>query len=153
MFKNPISAAITFSLIATTALAEDKETWVTPQNLKSISVEILDRASDGCWTNLGEVKTYTEDKLSLRGFNIVEHVEDRPQNMDEGVVRVSVHSERTQNGCYGNIFISLISILRWKEEYFYAQLGGSQKYIFTGHSNANQLMLSQAKTFAESWPY
>jgi hypothetical protein len=153
MIKNPISAAITFCLIATAAMAEDQGAWATPKSIRSISVEILDGASDGCWTNLGEVKTYTEDKLSLRGFNIVEHDKDRPQNMDEGVVRVSVHSERIRNGCYGNIVVNLISILRWKEDYFYAPLGGTARYIFAEHSNANQLVLTQAKKFAEGWPF
>jgi hypothetical protein len=153
MIKNPISAAITFCLIATAAIAEDKETWVTPKDFRNVSVELIDGASDGCWTNLGEVKTYIQDKLSLRGFNIVEPIEGGLQSMDDGVVRVSVHSERTQQGCYGQIDISLISIIQWKGYFFFAPLGGSKKYTFSGHSNANQLMLTQAKLFAEGWPF
>lgn len=154
MIKISLSKAIAFSLtLATAAIAEDNEPWGTPQDFKSISVEIIDGASDGCWTNLGEVKTYTKDKLSLRGFNIIERDEDRPLNMDDGVVVVNVNSERILHGCFGHIEINLISLVRWKEDYFYAPLGGSARYIFSGHSNANQLVLTQAKKFAEGWPF
>ena len=42
----------------------------TPNNVKSIRVNINDGASDGCWTNLMEVKRYAEDKLELVGYRI-----------------------------------------------------------------------------------
>lgn len=33
-------------------------------------VEIRDYLQNGCWTNLGEVKAYAEDKLRLRGVEV-----------------------------------------------------------------------------------
>ena len=38
--------------------------------LERIEVVIDDQLRDGCWTNLGEVKTYTEDKLRSKGASV-----------------------------------------------------------------------------------
>ncbi|WP_170482589.1 hypothetical protein [Ruegeria arenilitoris] len=43
------------------------EDVVSPKNLETVSVVIEDEAKDGCWTNIGEARTYAEDKLSELG--------------------------------------------------------------------------------------
>ena len=40
-----------------------------------IYVNIMDDAREGCWTNIGEVRTYTEDKLSENGAVIVKSID------------------------------------------------------------------------------
>ena len=48
--------------------------WVSQDfklsNVDEINVKIVDQADDGCWTNIGEVKRYAEDKLELAGHNV-----------------------------------------------------------------------------------
>ena len=39
---------------------------------KKIAVGIYDEAKGGCWTNLGEVKRYAEDKLMLKGTYVID---------------------------------------------------------------------------------
>tara|TARA_B100001057_G_C22529658_1_gene825269 strand:- start:271 stop:624 length:354 start_codon:yes stop_codon:yes gene_type:complete len=47
-------------------------------SIKSVPtyVNIIDDAKDGCWTNIGEVRTYIEDKLAENGAVIVEGKKD-----------------------------------------------------------------------------
>ena len=40
-----------------------------------IYVNIMDDARDGCWTNIGEVRTYIEDKLSEQGAVVADSVD------------------------------------------------------------------------------
>ena len=55
-------------------LATQASAWVSkgfiPANVSLVSVDIKDQASNGCWTNIGEVKRYAEDKLELAGFKV-----------------------------------------------------------------------------------
>lgn len=44
-------------------------------------VEIIDRAQNGCWTNLIESREYSEGKLELAGFSISEKPETSAQKM------------------------------------------------------------------------
>lgn len=41
-----------------------------PDSIRIIEVEIFDRATGGCWTNISEVKTYVEDQLQLNGYEL-----------------------------------------------------------------------------------
>ena len=40
-----------------------------------IYVNIMDDAREGCWTNIGEVRTYIEDKLSEQGAVVADSVD------------------------------------------------------------------------------
>ena len=68
-----------------------------------IFVNILDDARDGCWTNIGEVRTYMEDKLSENGAIVVGKGE-------AGVVlnlRVLARRWTGVGWCYGSMTLSL----------------------------------------------
>ena len=57
---------------ATTAFSNSKfDNW-TYSDLPPISVAVDDQATGGCWTNIGEVKTYAEDKLRMAGADVIE---------------------------------------------------------------------------------
>ena len=57
---------------ATTAFSNSKfDNW-TYSDLPPIQVHLDDFATDGCWTNIGEVHTYAEDKLRMAGAKILE---------------------------------------------------------------------------------
>lgn len=66
--KKILVIAIIFSTQA--ALA-----WTNPDFRianKNIEISIADDATDGCWTNLGEVRRYAGDKFSNAGANVKE---------------------------------------------------------------------------------
>ena len=73
-------------------------------SIKTIStyVNIIDNAKDGCWTNIGEVRTYIEDKLAENGAVIVK------EEKDAGVaLNFQILARRTSGFCYGSMDISL----------------------------------------------
>ena len=55
-------------------LATQVSAWTfkgfNPNNVSQIHVLIRDGATKGCWTNMSEVKRYTEDKLELASSNL-----------------------------------------------------------------------------------
>lgn len=68
-----------------------------------IFVNILDDARDGCWTNIGEVRTYIEDKLSENGAVLVD-------SLDQAVVvnfRILGQRWTGVGWCYGSMTLSL----------------------------------------------
>ena len=68
-----------------------------------IYVNILDDARDGCWTNIGEVRTYIEDKLSENGAVLVD-------SLDQAVVvnfRILAQRWTGVGWCYGSMSLSL----------------------------------------------
>ena len=44
---------------------------VSPTKLGNFEVFLIDNADDGCWTNLGEDKTYAADKLGILGYKVL----------------------------------------------------------------------------------
>lgn len=81
-------AALLLSTIASAAWPEeriyvDPRATISPASFTNVSVRLADDARNGCWTNLGEVKTYAEDKLTLKGFTVVPHDENRPRSPDQ----------------------------------------------------------------------
>ena len=68
-----------------------------------IYVNIMDDARDGCWTNIGEVRTYIEDKLSENGAVLVD-------SLDQAVVvnfRILGQRWTGVGWCYGSMTLSL----------------------------------------------
>ena len=73
-------------------------------SIKTIStyVNIIDNATDGCWTNIGEVRTYIEDKLTENGAVIVK------DEKEAGVaLNFQILAKRASGFCYGSMEISL----------------------------------------------
>lgn len=155
-----IFVAVILALAAKTALAEDLQyknprAVITPDSFDDVSVRISDDARNGCWTNLREVKTYSEDKLALRGFNVVEHDDTtRLLTPDQAVMNVRVISSRSRNGsCFGVITVDLMSTLTWKNYLsLKGSIGAGSDRIFTGADNANVLILETAEHFIKEWP-
>ncbi len=105
--KSVISAATTAVLIAGPVVADGK--LYSPEDYAKAYVEIVDNADNGCWTNIGEVKTYAEDQMELMGFTVFPYPKDnepRPVSDENGIVYViTVDGQRLYSGlCVGYIF-------------------------------------------------
>ena len=81
-------------------------------HFNSINVAIHDDASNGCWTNTSETKSYALGQLELIGATI-----DRSNNktVDESTgaatLKISVIGDRSlENACFGHITIRLEQI-------------------------------------------
>lgn len=68
-----------------------------------IYVNIMDDAREGCWTNIGEVRTYIEDKLSEQGA-IIADKEDFAVALN---FRILATRWAGSGWCYGSMTLSL----------------------------------------------
>ena len=111
---------------------------------KNIVVEVYDDATNGCWTNLGEVKSYAKDKLSIAGANMKnEHTGlVRPDN-DNYWYTISVIGYRLNNGvCIGSISTELYSAVRFREFHFAYVQSETMLVNSSNGSNLNNQVLS-----------
>jgi hypothetical protein len=117
----------------------------TKENISPVRVALKDGAANGCWTNLNEVKNYTEGQLELAGIEVTN------ENAARTYLAVEVLSERVQNGtCYGNIKVSLEGWVDWKGGRAYVELFGfDSTFLRTG--NSNTLILDTVKEFSSKY--
>lgn len=151
--------AIILAMISNAAMAEervfnDPRATITPDSFTDVSVRLADDARNGCWTNLGEVKTYAEDKLELKGFTVVSHSDERPNSSDQAVMNVHIVSSRAKSGgCFGVIAVDLLSALIWDGKMsITGPVGLGTKRIFTRAQNTNILALETVDQFLTVWP-
>ena len=78
--------ALTFSSLANTSTAS--ESVFGPDSIRIVEVEILDNATDGCWTNISTVKTYAEDQLRLNKYELTGLSPNNNLHADDEVQRI-----------------------------------------------------------------
>jgi hypothetical protein len=79
---------------------------------QKVVVGIYDEAKDGCWTNLGEVKRYAEDKLMLKGANVVYDMDGA--NLVLNILVKTISIQEFPNNCIGQVEINLQKGVRSK---------------------------------------
>jgi len=116
---------------------------------KNIVVGVYDDATNGCWTNLGEVKRYVEDKLSIAGANIRnEHTGLVHPDNNNYWYTISVIGYRLNNGvCIGSISGELYAAVRFSEFHFAYVQSETMLLNSTNGSNLNNQVLSVASDF------
>ena len=72
---------------------------------QKVVVGIYDEATGGCWTNLGEVKRYAEDKLMLKGANVVYDMDDA--NLVLNILVKTISIQEFPNNCIEQVEINL----------------------------------------------
>ena len=117
---------------------------------KSVSVALADDAKDGCWTNLRETREYAEEKLRLKGANIVPQPGMGEHDYE---LQVSVNAFRTRSGCVASIELELRSMTAFKNlkgEFIahFAVVGRSYK-LYSGYDKMNNDVLNQVKEFID----
>ncbi len=122
----------------------------TPNNVKSIRVNINDGASDGCWTNLMEVKRYAEDKLELAGYRIWKKSNYDAADRDSYYLSITVTSQR-KNYCYGSVAFQIYRT-HWIDDVYGHFEVGSGGSVFIGQDNANQIVLRYLGLFFNELP-
>ena len=126
-------------MLATQASAFVSKGFI-PANVSQITVIINDQANDGCWTNIGEVKRYAEDKLELVGFKVLRDKYEGSVDDRHFVFNVLVNSKRDAVTCFGDIQFSIVKYIQNTNMggmFLVGQYGSN----FTGSDNANQYTL------------
>lgn len=149
MHKELLTALAFSGFASTSAVGQEGEIYKV--GLSPTFVSIMDGAEDGCWTNIGETKTYAEDQLELAGIRVVDDPKDAISRFS-----VSVNGKRSQQtNCSGSISFSVDAWATWRDQRLFvtlAQFG----FGFVGHPNVNQIILENIKvTLREEiagWP-
>ena len=93
---------IIFVGIATSASSQYLDPTFSIKNFK-VFVQIIDKAQEGCWTNISETRRFVQNKLAQNGVNLIED-----QGKTDLTLKFSIHAQRTGHGwCYGNMSLRL----------------------------------------------
>ena len=130
--------------------ATQASAWVSkgfvPSNVDEMNVKIMDQANDGCWTNIGEVKRYAEDKLELAGHNVYRKRKDGFTGYKHYKLQIMVHSYRNASGCWGAVEFLLYNQPE-SEGITGTFLAGKFDAVFSSATNANQFTLKALGDF------
>ena len=76
-----------------------------------VFVEIIDKAKEGCWTNISDTRKYIQNKLSESGISLIDD-----QSKTDLTLKFSLVAQRTGHGwCYGNLSLNLTANVRLGE--------------------------------------
>ena len=76
-----------------------------------VFVEIIDKAKEGCWTNISDTRKYIQNKLSESGVSLI-----NDQSKTDLTLKFSLVAQRTGHGwCYGNLSLNLTANVRLGE--------------------------------------
>lgn len=76
-----------------------------------VFVEIIDKAKEGCWTNISDTREYIQNKLSESGVSLIDD-----QSKTDLTLKFSLVAQRTGHGwCYGNLSLNLTANVRLGE--------------------------------------
>ena len=68
-----------------------------------VFVQVIDKAKEGCWTNISETRDYIKNKLSKNGAKLIDD-----QSKTDLTLKFSILAQRTGHGwCYGNMSLGL----------------------------------------------
>ena len=68
-----------------------------------VFVQIIDKAKEGCWTNISETRRYIQKKLSEGGVQLIDD-----QSKTDLTLKFALVAQRTGHGwCYGNMSLRL----------------------------------------------
>ena len=76
-----------------------------------VFVEIIDKAKEGCWTNISDTRKYIQNKLSESGITLIDE-----QSKTDLTLKFSIVAQRTGHGwCYGDLSLNLTANVRLGE--------------------------------------
>ena len=88
--------------IGTSASSQYLDPNFSIKNFK-VFVKLIDKAKEGCWTNISDTRRFVQNKLAQNGVNLIED-----QGKTDLTLKFSIHAQRTGHGwCYGNMSLRL----------------------------------------------
>lgn len=148
------------ALIAFSNAASAEGLW-KPSDFDGAYVHIFDNATNGCWTNIRETRSYAEDQLELAGFNLVERPESKEHEPHPLLInniveyRIHVKASRQDNGlCIGYLnssFWASVAPGYDQSKLILGQIGAPYVWAVWNNKNLNQYMFDQVKDTIEEW--
>lgn len=154
-----IGCVVLVTAIPTLTIAED--TLWSPTDFDGAWIHVNDNAKNGCWTNIGESKSYAGDQLELVGFAIT----DQPERNDDGVspilaenhiaLIIEVEATRWDNNlCVGHIltyFVGSVVPRKQQDIMIVNSIGYPDAWAIWGKNNLNNYVLDHIKNYVTKW--
>lgn len=132
-----------------------------PSDFEGAYVWIVDNATNGCWTNIGEARKYAEDQLELAGFKVIEAPEfgaEQPHPLlRNNIIAYNLHvnASRKDNGvCIGYLnssFWGAVAPAYDQSKLIVGQIGAPYVWAVWNKESLNQYMFDQVKDTIEAW--
>ncbi|NIZ59843.1 hypothetical protein DL239_02505 [Sedimentitalea sp. CY04] len=110
---NTLFGALALSVVASSSCGQESITatdrGLNPEAIRAIQISLGDTATGACWTNLKEAREYAEEKLRIKGYNVVADLPSpQPPNF---IFWIGVGASRDGSGlCGGSINVSVQSV-------------------------------------------
>ena len=128
-------------------LATQAGAGITDENFKlstiaEVDVKLIDNATGACWTNLREVREYAEEKLRMKGANVVNPREWFPF-ADMRIYRLSItvggrrYFNDGSGNCVGSVIIELYTYAQ-VNDYFHQSVIGNAFFNTSDPTNFNR---------------
>ena len=116
------------------------------KNIKA-TVQLQDKATNGCWTNLKETRKYAEKKLRIKGIQTGDF--DVPDFFsNEFWLWIEVNAARTAAGhCTGYMSAELLSFFSLNDHFYTVSRHSLLDRAFIPSSNMNNDILDHVKDF------
>ena len=116
------------------------------KNIKA-SVQLQDKATNGCWTNLKETREYAERNLRMKGIQTGDF--DVPDFFsNEFWLWIEVNAARTAAGyCTGYMSVELLSFFSTNDHFYTVSRHSRLDRAFIPTSNMNSDILDHVKGF------
>ena len=116
------------------------------KNIKA-TVQLQDKATNGCWTNLKETREYAERNLRMKGIQTGDF--DVPDFFsNEFWLWIEVNAARTAAGdCTGYMSVELLSFFSSNDFFYSVSRHSLLDRVLTPSSNMNNEMLDHVKSF------
>lgn len=155
-----LTTAATFALAATASNAVADPLW-QPSDYDGVYVWIIDNATNGCWTNIGEVRLYTKDQLALAGFKVIDQPEYDPE-LPQPVLRdniaayqLHVNASRQEDGlCIGYLsssFWGAVAPGYDQSKLIMGQIGFPYVWSVWNNENLNEYLYDQVRGTIRAW--
>lgn len=124
-------------------------------------MSVTDRATNGCWTNIGEATEYSIDQLELAGFTSVEMAQVEDDNLTplltENLIMfvVVVDAKRVRDGfCMGQVmtqFFGAVVLPNRSKGVVVNQIGPGNASTALNDNNLNNYVLDHIKDYVSYW--
>ena len=155
MNTNMRLVALIFMFIAPSfvaALVWDEKAKLT--DFGTMNIAIVDGAEGGCWTNIGEVRSYIKDKLEVIGVIVSDNKSNLHAWIADGqaTLRISVNASRINSMCFGHQEFTVGGAQRNKETgntgmIMFSAYGGT----LWNYNNLNIQLLDEAGKAIREW--
>ncbi|MGB0697727.1 MAG: hypothetical protein ACPGOY_18905 [Rhodospirillaceae bacterium] len=121
---------------------------LSPSELGPLHIQVLNSASDDCWTNSDDVRDYAKDLLETKGYDTYFGDED---NIEGYTFFISVVARRHFGNCVGHIDL-VISRVLWSGNTLGLYIVARDARTFAETNGANTILFERVQRFVENVP-